>query len=1331
MKNNNRAEKFLSYLYKMGIGGTVGDPVDPQASFKKSVQQAKAHAQNPIRLKRLQFETSQIPGGETAENIVKQNLENLSEASLATPEEIANDDFLNQMHNQNKSKNSNAYFVTQHGFYPPEMVNGKLQQEFAGSRYNKTVYNDSLEDIEKDYTDQHELVHNMNNPRVGYNNPYDLFGKIVGQKGEPVDLYKQINSINPYAKSQIKANTIVDSDKYYDNPDEVLAGKRQVELRLQNAPVGTFVKPWQYGDPVTEEHFNYMMKGANESSMMKGAIFGKDKINNQTEAETKAAQLRFQELMKLAQQKQVNPLGIQTAAMGGVIGNKINCSCGWSWKISDGGNDPYTCHKCGQDNSSKTNNQKESTIQNNMRKKMAFGGIAPLFDIASDVLLNGTMQAVTGMIKSIRDPEVEMRATKPNTGFTMATGGVVGGDPIKKKRMKSGEYVTDEVVVTAKKPTMYEKRVKAAGKDSKRYRSLGSDLAAPIINNIPATIDKKDSFVENILEYTPIIGNALSLDDAYEAGRNMFYEGNSNGTFNNILGMSGVFPAGKAGNFFNTNKYLETVGDALGTTSVMKDVYQDNLSPMFSQPKTKQIAPQTPMALKQKRMGGMIDPSMYMQQMMYGSYGMGGQVPNQVPVEVEGEEMYEMPNGQVGEFQGPSHEQGGIIPVVNGKKGLPEGTKVYSDRLKGENGKSMAERKEIRERNIKKLEKLLGKNPSDKLLKDTLKRQQTTAASEEQGDMAMQEQANQQQQMQEQAMMQEQMMGSLMQNPEMMMALGGYVQRMANGTPPEGLGKMYTGYGSYPSYFYKKQERDVNGKYTGPNWSYFNPAGKESDWVNIDPKHSAYTELKNMEESKDANKYFLADSKRSAYSMMGGPHQNVGLDGEPITMGSEAPDGNYNGYKFPQVKFRDFQQEEHNAKRDAFQKAQEERNTAPNNQLGVPDKKEEGIPFEQVGGDINNPYSYFELYGDDNAQTSTGTNPYDVMNNVLGNTLGNISRSKDPYINTKGGMIPNPFYNEVIGNKMLPEEDSKKPNKFMNFLNNAVSQTGDFFTGMFDKNGKPKKDKSAKGKDASSEYDLTRGDKMGLAANMKAKLFPMANTMVNRMMTPPEVNAYREYGAEGLRAMQEAQSLAGINRDKQLADIKLGEEAGRQRGRNSARGVNTLRAENVLSDMASNQAQNQAYNAYAQQMMQLLGQKAGMENQQDQVVMGGEDKRAERTLQNLDNFHTQLGTDITTGIESDLNNAKALNVAHGNQQIMALLPMLSRYGIGIRDNGKGGYDYYDVKTNTPKDEKEVEEIVTQKPEEIKVIPEKKAFGGVVKKSNNRFTNKFNHIMNRK
>jgi ribosomal protein S27AE len=34
-----------------------------------------------------------------------------------------------------------------------------------------------------------------------------------------------------------------------------------------------------------------------------------------------------------------------------VTNKKVLCdNCGWSWKLSEGGDDPYTCHKCGHIN---------------------------------------------------------------------------------------------------------------------------------------------------------------------------------------------------------------------------------------------------------------------------------------------------------------------------------------------------------------------------------------------------------------------------------------------------------------------------------------------------------------------------------------------------------------------------------------------------------------------------------------------------------------------------------------------------------------------------------------------------------------------------------------------------------------------------------------------------------------------------------------------------------------------------------------------------------------------------------------------------------------------
>lgn len=112
-------------------------------------------------------------------------------------------------------------------------------------------------------------------------------------------------------------------------------------------------------------------------------------------------------------------------------------------------------------------------------------------------------------------------------------------------------------------------------------------------------------------------------------------------------------------------------------------------------------------------------------------FAKGGTVINNPKVEVEGQEVAELPNGQVGEFQGPSHEDGGI------KMNLPEGTDIYSKRIKVE-GKTMAERKLSRERKIESLMKLIEKNPLDKTLKQTLKKVQENNTFLDEKDMLIQ-----------------------------------------------------------------------------------------------------------------------------------------------------------------------------------------------------------------------------------------------------------------------------------------------------------------------------------------------------------------------------------------------------------------------------------------------------------------------------------------------------------------------------------------------------------------------------------------------------------------
>jgi hypothetical protein len=125
--------------------------------------------------------------------------------------------------------------------------------------------------------------------------------------------------------------------------------------------------------------------------------------------------------------------------------------------------------------------------------------------------------------------------------------------------------------------------------------------------------------------------------------------------------------------------------------------------------------------------------------------------------------------------------------------------------------------------------------------------------------------------------------------------------------------------------------------------------------------------------------------------------------------------------------------------------------------------------------------------------------------------------------------------------------------------------------------------------------------------------------------------------------------IAG-QRDENLRDLELARAGAIGRNRNSARGLNTMRALDLTVDNAISERQQSVYSAYAQQMMNILAQQAGMENQQDQVVMQGEQNRDLADRQDRDNYFSNMAQDIATKgtgmqkIGKDVNQMKTRNV---------------------------------------------------------------------------------------
>ena len=98
----------------------------------------------------------------------------------------------------------------------------------------------------------------------------------------------------------------------------------------------------------------------------------------------------------------------------GILGNKIVCdNCGWSWKIKDGGDDLYICHKCGHDNTpislnegryDKISNQISSAIFKQWKEDINSGAQASRLEQSfpfgdEEILIDANISVVPGLGK--------------------------------------------------------------------------------------------------------------------------------------------------------------------------------------------------------------------------------------------------------------------------------------------------------------------------------------------------------------------------------------------------------------------------------------------------------------------------------------------------------------------------------------------------------------------------------------------------------------------------------------------------------------------------------------------------------------------------------------------------------------------------------------------------------------------------------------------------------------------------------------------------------------------------------------------------------------------
>lgn len=195
------------------------------------------------------------------------------------------------------------------------------------------------------------------------------------------------------------------------------------------------------------------------------------------------------------------------------------------------------------------------------------------------------------------------------------------------------------------------------------------------------------------------------------------------------------------------------------------------------------------------------------------------------------------------------------------------------------------------------------------------------------------------------------------------------------------------------------------------------------------------------------------------------------------------------------------------------------------------------------------------------------------------------------------------------------------------------------------------------------------GDAIGLFGRYKSGQQGLDIVNKQRAGDTPNINAFKDFGQDALKAIQESKGYIGGQRDAALRDIDDSRASQVRRNRASARSVGTQRALDLASSRLADKGMADVYNNYSEQMMNILNQQAGLENQQDLQVMRGEQGRDLADRQDRDNYYTQLSQALADQATAQQYLGRDMNQIKGRNTQMNLINQLSKYGLKLDNQG--------------------------------------------------------------
>ena len=203
--------------------------------------------------------------------------------------------------------------------------------------------------------------------------------------------------------------------------------------------------------------------------------------------------------------------------------------------------------------------------------------------------------------------------------------------------------------------------------------------------------------------------------------------------------------------------------------------------------------------------------------------------------------------------------------------------------------------------------------------------------------------------------------------------------------------------------------------------------------------------------------------------------------------------------------------------------------------------------------------------------------------------------------------------------------------------------------------------KNFKARKSLIDLNLIPGDLLGMAGNLYQAFAPLSNTMANRASDTPNINPYKGFGDDALKANDQAKTYAQRMLDSQLQDLESSSLSARRTSRNSAMGINTQRALDLAIESNKEKATRGIYDSFTNQMLGIFNAQSQLENQQDIYQMQGKAAQDLADRQDKDNFYSQLGIDKTNVGRGIAETGKALNQTRTNDATENLLNSMFRY----------------------------------------------------------------------